>query len=216
MSQRVTLDAALEFAATAAVAAMHTALPATVVSYDAATQTARVRPAIRGRRMLEDGTIEAYRQPDLPGVPVAFLSVGGGSVYSAPDPGDAGLLIFAERSLDEWKAEGNEDTTAQDVRRFSIADAIFLPLTTSAARKVGAAGVKASALVLAHDTEVLLGSSSASSAVALAPLVESLLGSIKTWQDTHTHSDPISGTTGPPVTQSPTISNTGASKVKGE
>lgn len=65
--------------------------------------------------------------PVIPNVPVMQMS-GGGMFFSVPlKKNDDVFLFFAERSLDEWKAEGRRTITPQRKGRFSEADAIAFP-----------------------------------------------------------------------------------------
>jgi hypothetical protein len=209
----MSLDALVTTLAEVIRGGLHTVMPAEVVSFNASTQTATIQPVIRHARATEGGGIEQYLPDPIPNVPVAFFRAGGGAVYIEPEAGDRGILLIAERSTDEFRAQARSDTTPADLRRFSMADALFLPAQVSPADPMTAAMRAANALVLAHDAQVKLGSGSASNAVSLAPLVSSMMTTLKTWLDLHTHTDPISGTTGPPVAPSPSPSDTGSSKV---
>lgn len=209
----MSLDALVTTLAEVIRGGLHTVMPGEVVSYDAATQTATIQPVIRHARAIEGGGIEQYLPDPIPNVPVAFFRTARASVYVAPEPGDRGIILIAERSTDEFRAQARADTTPADLRRFSMADAMFLPGQVSPADPMGAALRAANALVLAHDNQVKLGSGTAANAVSLAPLVNTVLTTLKTWLDLHTHTDPLSGTTGPPVAPSPSPSDTGSGKV---
>lgn len=197
--------------------ALHTAMPARVVSFDPNTQTATVQPTIRFARVVDDGGsvgIEQYQPPPIPHVPVAFFRSGAGSIYCEPVAGDKGLLMVQERSTDEWRAQGNADTTPADPRRFDLSDAVFLPSVSTPADPLASSARAAGALVLAHASSVLLGAGTATSAVALAPLIEAFFAEDKIWKDLHVHLDPLTGTTGPPSAPSPSTPSVGASRVK--
>ena len=56
---------------------VHTAMPARVQSYDAATQTATLVPLVRHAVMLGDGSVEREELPVLPAVPVLWPRFGG-------------------------------------------------------------------------------------------------------------------------------------------
>lgn len=193
---------------------LHTSMPAQVVTFDPASQTATVQPTIRFARVSEGGGIEQYEPSPIANVPVAFFRAGAGSIYCEPLPGDKGLLLINERSTDEWRSAGRADTIPADPRRFDLTDGVFLPSVSTPADPLGAGARAASALVLAHASSVLLGSGTATSAVALAPLIESFLTTLKIWLDTHVHIDPLSGTTGPPAVPSTATPSVGASRVK--
>lgn len=172
-------------AARAAVAGVNVALPATVVAYDEATQLATVKlvPCFRRRDPSQGGAVVCYDPPDLPGVPVAFPGAGDWSITWPLAAGDAGLVVFADRSLSEWKATGADRTEPQDPRRHDLTDAVFVPGLRSPADALPAAAVDASALVIRGAT-IKLGSSAAADAVALASKVDTQLQAIKNMLDT--------------------------------
>ena len=79
---------------------LHCALPGTMESFDADTQTAVIRPAVPRMPLLRD--VPVY-------MPVSF----------EVNPGDACLVIFADRDMDKWFA-GEEGTTSD--RMHSLSD----------------------------------------------------------------------------------------------
>lgn len=105
---------------------VHTALAGVVEAYDATRKTADVRPAIK-RVLRDEEDVRIIEQlPVIPSVPVAFLSAGP-FVFKFPIPvGSTGLLLFAEASLDQWRATGL-DGDPGDTRRHSLSGAIFIP-----------------------------------------------------------------------------------------
>ncbi len=70
---------------------LHCALPGTVVSFDAAAQTAEIRPAVKAGSVLF---------PVLSDVPV-FMPVS-----FEVQPGDACLVVFADVDIDAWFESG--------------------------------------------------------------------------------------------------------------
>ena len=105
-----------------AFADVHTAMPGEIVSYDAAQQVADVRPLLRARVRLEDGSFEQLELPVLPAVPIAFAGGGGFRETFPLAAGDGVLLVFAEAELESWQVKGGvQDGTA---RRFHLADAV--------------------------------------------------------------------------------------------
>lgn len=103
-------------------AGKHTAMPGVVQSYDADLQEITVQPAVR--RRFKDGRTERFTA--LARVPLMHYQLGGFVIHAAPAPGDAVLLIFAERSITEWLLVGGADVTAADPRRFDLQDAIAI------------------------------------------------------------------------------------------
>ena len=82
-------------------ASLHCALPGTVESCDAETGTACIRPALRGMPVLRD-------VPVFAGCEVS--------------PGDACLVIFADRDTDAW-FDGEDNAAPASGRMHSLSDA---------------------------------------------------------------------------------------------
>lgn len=81
---------------------IHTSLPGQIVSFDAKTQTATVKPLIQ--RQLVDGT--TIDIPDCQDVPVHHPR-GGNIAFTFPvAAGDECLLCFSERAIDFWHENG--------------------------------------------------------------------------------------------------------------
>ena len=99
---------------------LHCALPGTVESYDADTQTAAVRPALKmPSRPEQSGTEGSHEYPLLRDVPV-FMPV-----PFDVSPGDSCLLIFADRDIDAWFETGEAAEPASG-RMHSLSDAFAL------------------------------------------------------------------------------------------
>lgn len=100
---------------------INVALPATVVSYDAATVRAVAKPTIPKR--LANG--EMLSAPQIVNVPVMFpmADIGGAvaQITLPVKPGDGCFLIFSQRSLENWLS-GSEDAP-DDPRMFDLSDA---------------------------------------------------------------------------------------------
>lgn len=117
---------------------LHTSMPGIVQSFDAAKQTASVQPAIRRVFVTRQGIEEVLEAKDLPvliNVPVQFPRGGGFSLTFPVKKGDECLLVFTERSLDNWhKFGGVRDPGA---RRFhSLSDATVFVGISSIPNKV--------------------------------------------------------------------------------
>lgn len=122
MSGAPTFIELLRGAVTRSVQDLHVALPGSIEDYDAATQKASVKPLIKVP--LADGTSQSL--PVIPDVPVVWPR-GGGALLSFPlERGDGVLLVFSERSLDEWLSQGGE-VAPEDPRTHHLTDAIALP-----------------------------------------------------------------------------------------
>ena len=188
----------LAMAIRAHMALAHTVIPGVVKSYDATTQTATVQPSIQFKRRDGEGVIQNYTPDPIADVPVAFPGAGAYSITWPLAAGDLVTLVFAERSITEWKATGGTSVEAQDTRRFDLTDAIAIPALRSPASPIPAAGYAAGVLVV-RSAEIRLGSSAAAQFVALANLVLDRLTAIVTGYNTHTHTSAV-GPTGPPNT----------------
>ena len=100
---------------------MNTCLPGTVTSYDAGSQRATVQPAVRMRQ--PDGREEEL--PVLNSVPVIWPRSGGASMTFPVKAGDGCLILFNQRSTDEYKNNGKTNTP-QDPRMFDMSDAVAI------------------------------------------------------------------------------------------
>lgn len=100
---------------------IHTNLPGEIVSFDPATQTATVKiqyvPKING---------EETPYPELLKVPVNTPRGGGFAMSIPTQPGDLGMLVFAERDLSSWYEEGG-DKAGDSTRMHDLSDAVFIP-----------------------------------------------------------------------------------------
>ena len=96
-------------------ASLHCALPGIVESYDPATQTASIRPALRSR---VGGDV--VQLPLLTDVPV-FLPGSERNNWTV-SPGDFCLLIFADACIDGWFETGSA-TLPPSGRQHDLSDA---------------------------------------------------------------------------------------------
>jgi hypothetical protein len=150
----------ITYAIKAALADVHTMLPGQVIVYDPATQTAEIQPTIQGRR--RDDTVPTGHVPvpcpPIGGVPVVWPStVTAGLTFPLP-PSTVGMLVFAERSLDEYLSTGNLASIPLDLRRHNMQDAYFIPGGRPQTLPIDPAGYDATATVL-RGLSVILGDS---------------------------------------------------------
>jgi len=112
----------------AAVGRAHTALPGRVLSYDAASQTADVKPMVRGVVLSqnEDFNDQTEELPAVPRVPVLWPRSGGFYFHAPLAAGDSVLLVFLERDASKWIRTGELSDPA-DLRMHSLAHAVALP-----------------------------------------------------------------------------------------
>lgn len=135
----------------AQVAAVYTAVPGVVVSFDAGPPAqATVCLGVQLKYVDADGAVKDVVHPRLAKVPVGFMGASGGG-YSVTFPlaeGDECMLLIPDRSIDEWRANGGADQKCVDQRRHAITDAILLPIVTSTPGAIPADAQDGSALYL--------------------------------------------------------------------
>lgn len=95
------------------------ALPGRIVSYDAASQLADVKPQIH--RRFPDGHTEEL--PILVDVPILWPRSGGASITLPVLAGDPVLLLFSDRSIEDWLSKG-EEGPPEDPRKHHLTDAL--------------------------------------------------------------------------------------------
>lgn len=122
MSSPITMTDAIRQAILYQLTTIHTALPASIISYDYKKQKAQVKPVLS--KLWSDG--ETTEMPVINDVPVIFPRAGGASLTFPVAPGDYCLLVFSERSMDSWLTEGGSTNTPNDIRKFDLSDAIAL------------------------------------------------------------------------------------------
>lgn len=117
---------------------LHTAMPGIVESFDAELQTATIQPAVKRVFKLDNGTKEVLTPSNLPiliNVPVQFPRGGGFSLTFPVAKGDECLLVFCERSFDNWHKFGT--IREPGARRFhSLSDATAFVGLSSIPNKV--------------------------------------------------------------------------------
>lgn len=105
---------------------VHTALPGRIVSFDPGKQTAEVEICIQSWMKVEGGW-EKWPAPLLPRVPVLFPRGGGAFITWPIKKGDYCLVIFQERSIDQWCQRGG--TQVDPIWRWEhdLSDAVCIP-----------------------------------------------------------------------------------------
>lgn len=94
-------------------------LPAEIVEYEFKTRKAKVKPLLNVK--YNDG--EVVEMPIIHNVPVLQPSSGGASVIFPVKIGDKVLLVFSQRSLEEFLKDGKQ-ATPDDPRQFDLTDAV--------------------------------------------------------------------------------------------
>jgi hypothetical protein len=105
---------------------VHTSIPARVVSYDAATQTADCEIVILRAEQGESGATVHETYPIVPNVPVGWPSGGGYSLQFQLEAGDGVWLVFSEAAIAQWRETGDISPPG-DLDRFDISYPIALP-----------------------------------------------------------------------------------------
>jgi hypothetical protein len=104
---------------------MYTALPCIVTNVvgELASQRVDVQPSINV--YYKDGTDEEHSQ--ILGVPVIFPGSSTSLVSWPISVGDTVFCVFAQRSMDNFKAGSGQPTVPTDYRKMSIRDAVAIP-----------------------------------------------------------------------------------------
>lgn len=119
------LEDAVSAAVLAETADWFAAMPGTVVSVNE-DGTVNVQPLVN-RKYLDTYT----RRPIVPNVPLLLPALGLGAIELEASEGDTVLLVCASRSTDEVRESGNQVSSPQDARRFSLSDSYAVPLATA-------------------------------------------------------------------------------------
>lgn len=121
------LDDVCEAIVNAEMSKVNTALPGVVVSYDSGSQLATVKLATKWKRVDPDGVTSEFSVEPITQVPVVWPQSSGFALTFPLQSGDPILLIVCQRSIDEYLATGEVDSSAQSKRRFSLADSYAIP-----------------------------------------------------------------------------------------
>ena len=205
-----TLDEIIRAALESRLADVRVAMPAAVVSYRAANQTATMRPLLKGTAADPSGIDTTPTLPDIYGVPVLFVGGGGARATFPVAAGDMALLVFADRALDRWKSSGaGSPAAAQDPganNQHSLADAVAIVGLhapgipwTSAPTDRATFGFDA----LGPRLEVLAGGVAAVQGAGLGNALRTELDALWSALGGHTHSVPIVGPVGVTPTSTP-------------
>lgn len=164
---------------------LHTAFPARVMSYDAAKQTATIRPMVRRSMPTVSGGRIQEELPDVHGVRVCWPRAGAWFVHMPLGDGDFVLVVCAERDFSRWAQTGDVGDSIDD-RNHSISHAFAIPGvyprtaslgdTPSDALVIGKDG--GATIRIKSDGTVEIGSA-ATQYVALSNLVTDALTTLK-------------------------------------
>lgn len=184
-STNITMAEVVRKAIESRVATVRVSMPGKILSFDPATQVASVQPLINELYVAEGGERVSEPLPVLPCVHVAVQSGGGMRITVPLKPGDEGLLVFSDRSLDDWWTNGQD---SKSERRHDLSDAVFVPGLHRDGKGIPN-----------YDTEcVSIGSETGQADfVALASRVLQELQNIKSAFDAHTHTVASTGSMSP-------------------
>ena len=176
---------------------MHTAVPATITSYDPSSGMAVVQP----RAKFKKPNGETMDYPSVSGVPVVFPQSQNVTIAFPVKAGDGCLLVFSETAIDYW-LYGKE--TATDLK-FDLSSAIAIP-------NIAASGNDAMVEACAENAVVVKASGTKLKVKSDGVYITGNLkveGSIQATQDvvangsvslgTHTHRGDSGGTTSAPT-----------------
>lgn len=144
----------IEKTARAVVNEIHTAMPGEIVSYDAETGLASVRPI--GSYVTSDGKSLSY--PVIADAPVSFPCCQDGRVSIAfpLKKGDGCIIVVSETELDEWRS-GAE---AEGSLRFDLTSAMVIPgLLRSGSRATKVAADEDAVVVAVGETRLAVSES---------------------------------------------------------
>jgi hypothetical protein len=131
---------------------VHTSLPGIVDSFDPVAGTVSVKPSIK--KLLSDG--KTVDLPILKNVPVVFPCSEAGGLTVKLAKNDGVLLIFSERSLEEWKA-GNTDSKPASIRKHDLADAFAIPCIFPKSKRTLKKNMKAGNGTMLTGSKVFVG-----------------------------------------------------------
>nr|DAY67414.1 MAG TPA: baseplate protein [Caudoviricetes sp.] len=97
---------------------IHIGFPGTIVSFDAVTCIATIKPALQFYSA--DESVLDY--PLITGVPVFMPCAGNAQITYPVKAGDSCWVCISERSIDEWMNKGSTDN--HDPRQYDLTDAV--------------------------------------------------------------------------------------------
>lgn len=136
---------------------INTAIPGLIEKYDSATQRADIKPSIKKRI----GN-EVISYPIITNVPVQFMGSGNAAFIFPLAKGDRCLLIFSQESLENYLSSPDREVEPGDTRRFSIADAICIPMTSKSGGLTGIEIIFGTFKIIIDDTGIVMSTGDAS------------------------------------------------------
>mgnify|MGYP006876240596 FL=1 len=138
----------IENIANAQVSGIHTALPGQIISFDAGTGLASVKPA--GEFATENGNIDYPIITDAPIVAPYCQAAACGLAFPIL-PGDSCIIIISEVELNSWRSGAKSEGSL----RFDLTNAMVIPgLLTCGVQPFARATASNSAIICAGETEI--------------------------------------------------------------
>lgn len=159
---------------------VHVALPGAVQSYDVVEQTATIELQVKRTLPKGDGTYATEDLPVLENVPVEFMRSEVFAVTLPLAPGDTGLVVFSEMSIDQWRSKG-ANTSPGDIGRHTLSGGVFRPGLAPNSRKLKTA---------AHATNMVVGLDDDNAQIHITPSGSILIGADATLESAR-KTDPI-------------------------
>ena len=119
---RTTLETVIQTAIDSTMKEVHTMLPAIVQSIDTVEQTVDVQPTIK--RKINGEIVDL---PLLTGVPIRYPKTTDFSITWPIKTDDHVMIIFAERSIDNWLINGDLQNPG-DIRKHNLSDGFAIPM----------------------------------------------------------------------------------------
>lgn len=103
---------------------LNISIPGIVIDFSSTDKTCSVQPALK-RKYLNAGIKEL---PIINDVPICYPQTNDAIISFPLEKGDNVLLVFSQRSLDNWKQAASAKTVdPEDTRRNHISDAVAIP-----------------------------------------------------------------------------------------
>jgi hypothetical protein len=195
---------------------IHVSLPGIVQSYDAATQTATVKPAVKRPIMNEDDLIVFEEYAPIQNVPVEFPGAASLSFHFALAKGDSVLLVWQDFSIATWRKTGQVSEPG-DVRKhgpsYPVARPWMRPSGGPGPDVDDSIGIPGGLRIHFSSSAVAVGNGS--DFVAMAAKVDARIGALETYVGALVL--PVSGASaGPPVVPPTPGTSTASSNLKAD
>lgn len=171
---------------------IHTCMPGRINKYEYSTQRAEVKPLLK--RAMKNNTQLEY--PAISDVPVIFPCTSNTGITFPIKKGDLVLILFAERSLNNWLFSG-DDSDTEKARLHNLTDAIAIPgiipfnQTSKATNNDD--------LEINHNSQKIVIKENGDIEIGTGTLLQLVTSTFQSLFNTHIHPDPVSGFSGVPT-----------------